>query len=359
VREKDELVDFSLWINDTQVELDKPVLNEPYWLGVEVEAGEEQFTLSAQMTVAGAYGGHERTVQTDRLVYHNVQEFYADVYASYAYGKEIVMDFAYFAEAGSYVQVKDLATGTAERVDNSYFSVSVEEGIYEYSYALYNSEGTPLTDVETVRFDTSYTASFDAFYPNPGEVLLTFNDDGTHNIYFDMRFSSENPEVYYEIYYEDTTHGISGVLKGNESVAVVENLPEATYAVRYKFWGELDGARYLLYEMSPSGTTGEFFAPNMGEVSYSGRTVQLKFYANTLLYGEITVTVNGKEYLVAVEDFTISEDYEYSYTLDADEEVTEVSVGFYGNNARLAYESVAEQIGEENIKGKVYKWLVL
>ena len=358
-REEDELLDFSLWINGTQLGIGTPALNEPYWLGVEVEAGQEQFTLSAQMTVAGAYGGYERTVQTESLVYQNAQEFYADVYASYTGGKEIVMDFAYFAEAGAYVEVTDLATGTAERVENSYFSVSVEEGIYEYSYALYDSGGTPLTEAETVRFDTSYTASFEATYPNPGDVLITFNDDGTHNIYFDMKFSSENPEVYYEIHYSDATHGINGVLKSNESVVVVEDLFRETYSLIYKFWGELDGVRYLLYQMSPSGATGEFYPPNMGVVSYSGSEVQLKFYANTMLDGEIKLTVNGKEYLVAVEELTALEEGGYTYTLDIGEEVTEASVGFYGNAARFTYESIAEQIGEENIKGKAYIWLVL
>lgn len=125
-----------------------------------------------------------------------------------------------------------------------------------YKYYLVDSESNAVSAEEEITIDLNVTGVYEFDYSNPGDVLKTFNSDGTHNIYMNTNFATEDSAIYYEIeYYSDS--GPSEFYHSREKIAQLLYLPGESYCLIYRVIKEVDGVLYELTEIVPSGTTGD------------------------------------------------------------------------------------------------------
>lgn len=98
---------------------------------------------------------------------------------------------------------------------------------------------------------------------NPSDSVVTYNDDGTVNIYRNVGFSSSDPNIYldtmlYETVYEDSTTGEIKYLNAVHSrttgtYSVMEDLIAYDYCPLYFINYDKDGVTYQMYKEMPSG----------------------------------------------------------------------------------------------------------
>lgn len=99
---------------------------------------------------------------------------------------------------------------------------------------------------------------------NPGDAVVTYNDDGTVNIYRKMNFSCENENVYYNAFiynsseydeFDDRTiyYGAYDII-GRDTYAVIEDIPMQNYIFIYYLMLDYQNVSYIMYTETPSGS---------------------------------------------------------------------------------------------------------
>lgn len=192
---------------------------------------------------------------------------------------------------------------------------------------------------------------------NPGDALVTYNDDGTINIYRDVNFSSENENVYYNAFIYSLSKEQDGDgpiaykrsydIIGRDRYAVIENIPMDTYFLIYYFMFDFDGVSYVMSTETPSGSV--YFPESFGNLEVTAENGSTTVNVQLTSYGRIDdrVTVNGVDYTYE----SNGELLEYiSLSLDGEVNVTSVTVYYncyYGN-----YDSISAGI---EIHGNLYK----
>ena len=127
-------------------------------------------------------------------------------------------------------------------------------GVITYTMYLSNDKGDILSNVVTVTVDTAVSAPSSGYYleaQNPGDVSITHNDDGTINMYIQTRFEAQDEDIYYQI----TLGGIRYISR--EPLARIEHIPDQSYALSYDVCIDINGIRYSIYSVTPSGMANE------------------------------------------------------------------------------------------------------
>ncbi|MBQ4108089.1 MAG: hypothetical protein IJC80_01670 [Clostridia bacterium] len=277
-----------------------------------------EFDLEATVTYEAPYGGNLRTVTAKRS-YKNELEFTDKAYYSFEYA-EAVFSFNY-SNADGYVLLRNESSATEEKLafGTYYYSLSSQTA---YTYALYSGDDQRLSEEKTVSFTPLDTKpSYDFNYLNPSDLLITYNDDGTINIYNDTKFSCDDPNVYYEIYYRSVSHEY--VCESWRPFVGCENLEFGSYSVEYRiFYSDESGAKYELQRIVPSGDVHPSINSYVRLNIPNSSTVIFEF--NDLIYnGDIIATVDGKEYVFTGDDIKPSEHSDkmlpYCYIITVDE----------------------------------------
>ncbi|MBR2944776.1 MAG: hypothetical protein IKC16_06795 [Clostridia bacterium] len=277
-----------------------------------------EFDLEATVTYEAPYGGNLRTVTAKRS-YKNELEFTDKAYYSFEYG-EAVFSFNY-SNADGYVLLRNESSATEEKLafGTYYYSLSSQTA---YTYALYSGDDQRLSEEKTVSFTPLDTKpSYDFNYLNPSDLLITYNDDGTINIYNDTKFSCDDPNVYYEIYYRSVSHEY--VCESRRPFVGCENLEYGSYSVEYRIiYSDESGAKYELQRIVPSGDVHPSINSYVRLNIPNSSTVIFEF--NDLIYnGDIIATVDGKEYVFTGDDIKPSEHSDnilpYCYIITVDE----------------------------------------
>ena len=128
------------------------------------------------------------------------------------------------------------------------------EGIITYTLYLSNDDGDILSNEVSITVDTSVLAPDVEYHfesQNPGNMGVTYNEDGTVNLYITTDFTSSSEDIYYQI----TLDGIRYTFR--EPVARIENIPDESYAVTYDVCVDIDGMQYSIYHTTPSGVANE------------------------------------------------------------------------------------------------------
>lgn len=112
---------------------------------------------------------------------------------------------------------------------------------------------------------------------NPGDALVTYNDDGTMNLYRKINFESDNPDIYYNafIYGSLSTDPDTGQMIysdcydiiGRDKYAIIEDIPMMSYIFIYYQMFDYQGVSYIMYSENPSGTVD--YVENIGYASMS------------------------------------------------------------------------------------------
>ena len=191
---------------------------------------------------------------------------------------------------------------------------------------------------------------------NPGDALITYNDDGTINMYRKTNFSCEDTRISLNAFiYETSSTGSDGKTiyqNGHDSIesngySIIEDIPSNMYIFNYYIYVDYENVRYISFMEYPSGTAGPSESIGSYEVSTASGENTIKVNISSYGYLDNRIVVNGVEYQFTT--YTSMTDSTASLTLP-EQEITSVKVYFteYGSS----YETVASEIP---IKGNKFK----
>lgn len=308
----------------------------------------QAFDVEAIVTFNGAYGGNPRTI-TARKQYVNQLEFYDKAYYSAIYN---TVEFKFIhSEINGYVLIKDKLNSTEEQITSSshYYSFT---GDCEYTYALYDQNGTMLTEEKSISFKNQTLPSEYSFNSlNPTDVVATTNDDNTINLYFDTGFNCDNPNVFYRII-------ISGlneyVFESRDRLAKFEGIPLDQYGLKFDivYLGE-SNEEYHIANLTPSGTIDTDNSPSVNYSLIDNKTLQVSFSMAIDVYGEFIVKINGRDYVCNASELVTDEYNHKRYlTLSVDEDISTIEITSYIKYI-TAYDYILTDFKDE-IKGTPY-----
>ena len=147
----------------------------------------------------------------------------------------------------------------------------------EITIGLYQKEGELILQKEPISIlslnEGSSLKPTDSYLnnPNPNDAYVTYNDDGTLNIYRDMYnmdklktdgLDAPPTNIYYDAYIYHAEYLDSGdTIKSNEfhnlsreRISKIEDIPTDTYIFEYGLLVENNGIMYKVYKETPSGT---------------------------------------------------------------------------------------------------------
>ena len=253
----------------------------------------------------------------------------------------------------------DITTGLAESYYLNTITPSsdinlVVQPLDESSNPVLQATTIHISSEEAKSIFESTTYSLNAV--NPGDALITYNDDGTINMYRKTNFSCEDTRISLNAFiYETSSTGEDGKTiyqNGHDSIesngySIIEDIPSKMYIFNYYIYLDYENVRYISKMEWPSGTAGPSESIGSYEVSTASGENTITVNISSVGYLENRIVVNGVEYQFTT--YTSMEDSTASLTLP-EEEITSVKVYFteYGSS----YETVASEIP---IKGNKFK----
>ena len=224
-----------------------------------------------------------------------------------------------------------------------------------------DKEGNPFGPASTYTVSqsnafTNYTVPF-MYCVNPGDAVVTYNDDGTINIYRKIDFSSDDSRIYYNAFiYNSSEIDADGRTVytgaydciGRDTYAVLENLPLQDYFFHYYTMFAYEGVDYIISMDWPSGGVIISENPGTAAVSQSGDSTTVQITISD--YGKIDdkILCDGTEYTYTT--YTGTHDTEPTLVIDGEETLSEVVIFFtdYDSN----YDAYSTEIV---LKGNRYR----
>ena len=93
-------------------------------------------------------------------------------------------------------------------------------------------------------------------YKNTGDVGITYNEDGTINIYVHTGFETIDNDMYYQITLFKDSETIGRYISRDPYVEIL-NLENTTYGIRYDVCKDIGDVQYSYRSVTPSGLIGE------------------------------------------------------------------------------------------------------
>jgi hypothetical protein len=171
-----------------------------------------------------------------------------------------------------------------------------------------NGQKTSTDFVAEVKTSVDVRPEFTFNYKNPGDVGITYNNDGTINTYIATDFQCDNPDVYYQV--------TLGDLKfiSRDQIFCGLNLPDETYSLTYDVCIDQNGVQYSLFTVSPSGTVNELRADSLISYEYMNTDFDLtlfvfSYYADRVDRDVVRiVSSTGEEIILTESNWVFNED---------------------------------------------------
>ena len=231
-----------------------------------------------------------------------------------------------------------------ENAMNVYYE---DEGEITYTLYLTNDDNETLSNTVSVTVDTAVTipkVEYEFNYLNPGEVGITYNDDGTINVYIYTGFTCADESVYSQI----TLGGVRYAFR--DAIARMENLPDTTYTLVYDICVDIDGIAYSIYNVAPSGTVNELTIVYSIDGTITDNALHLQFYSADMYYVDMSylrmVTSTGEERILTETDFVYNEEYDcYDVYVEFDELFDSVLLYVMANPNYLGVSDIQDYAG--------------
>ena len=278
------------------------------------------------------------------------------------YEKSAILEFNYhFIDENITIAVKDKETDEVVLMDLYSNGITLypdtSASIKEYSYYLSNIDGTAIENETTISIDyTEVTGEYNFNYINPSDAVVTYNDDGTINIYLGTTFETNDPDIYYSVVYTNFETGQTKEIYYTTSVAKYENAPFADYHISYCVYKKVNDIEYILKEIYVSGGI-EFtgYLNINGQITTEDNInykISYEFYDYMYQFDEnsFILIVDGINYTVDNTNVTYDQNnnsYIFTYILDF--EPTNVEASFMGTLHSENYDLI-----NEYIKGNKY-----
>ena len=223
----------------------------------------------------------------------------------------------------------------------------------ELSYPLYEEDARTAKDSSRYLFSAT----------NPYDNVVTYNDDGTYNIYRDTQFETDDPNFSYragictDVTYDELTYEISG-FEGylgevsKERVDRKENLSADMYVLVYDLLYQYQGVDYLFEQVMPSGTI-QPVCSDPGTVSYTRTASETTIHYSNSSYGYFSpiLLVDGIEYQFST--YTSPSDFTAELVLDQALDVTTVTI--YFSTYSSEYDNIASLIQMNGTRYRAYE----
>ena len=199
--------------------------------------------------------------------------------------------------------------------------------------------------------------------PNPGDAVVTYNDDGTINIYrmmipdeYGMDTVSGDERVYYNAFVQGFYLDSDGAVYtdgydviGRGKYAVIENIPNQNYFFIYYTMFDYNGVSYAMYAEMPSGSVENVYECGDAIVSYGdGNTIISLMVIKSGMIANY-ILVNGVEY--EFDSYSDESDTDLIVFFEGEAEVREVTILFTAQGYN--YDEYAAS-GEITMKGNKY-----
>lgn len=247
---------------------------------------------------------------------------------------------------------------TVPPTNEYYFDEVPMDTVSTLTVQVVDKEGNPFGEASTYTVSqsdafTNYTVPY-MFCVNPGDAVVTYNDDGTINIYRKIDFSSSDSRIYYNafIYNSSETDADGRTIYtgaydciGRDTYAVLENLPLQDYFFHYYIMFAYEGVDYIMNMDWPSGGVTVSENPGTATVSQSGGSTTVQITVHD--YGKIDnkILCDGTEYT-----YTGADDTEPTLVIDGEEAISDVVIFFTAYDAN--YDAYSTEIV---LKGSRYR----
>ena len=216
----------------------------------------------------------------------------------------------------------------------------------EVTYTMYLSNETNdiLSNEVSVTLNTAREIpelNYNMQYPFPSELSITYNDDGTINIYVPTGFESDDDGVYYQV-------SLNGMrYTSREPLLRAENIPDISYEIRYDVCIDIDGQQYSVFHMYHSGMANEAYFYFESDFMDNVLSMKLdKEYMHLDLSTVRLVSSAGEEIILTESDFTYNEVYStYDAVVEFTEYADEVVIYLMANPYYNGLEEIDGYIG--------------
>ena len=278
------------------------------------------------------------------------------------YSKSAILEFNYhFIDENITIAVKDKETDEVVLMDLYSNRITLypdaSASIKEYSYYLSNIDKTPIETETNVSIDcTEVTGEYNFNYINPSDAVVTYNDDGTINIYLGTTFETNDPNIYYSVVYTNFETGQTKEIYYTTSTAKYENAPFADYGISYSVYKNVNDVEHILKEVYVSGGI-EFtgYLNINGQITTEDNInykISYEFYEYKYQFDEnsFILIIDGINYAVDNTNVTYDQNnnsYIFTYILDF--KPTHIEASFKGALYSKNYDLIPE-----TIKGNKY-----
>lgn len=266
----------------------------------------------------------------------------------------------HFIDENTTLAVKNVTNGNIVMLEHSQEYVEIEldssTNLQEYTYYLSYIDGEVLGDESPISFELQeVNGDYNFQYVNPGDAIVTFNEDETINIYLNTIFESEDSTIYYLVRYTNYNDGTIYNIKYTESVAYLEDIPFSDYGIEYFVFKSVDGIEYQLKHVAVSGgielSLDDVLQYGLALDDYDNPYVYISYYQYYNL-SNFVLLVDDTEIPIPSSNIVINDSYcEIDYQLEyiPSKLVIQYEANF---NEQTMYETIASQ---KEIKGEQYK----
>ena len=368
--EQYNLINFDITYSDSTneiINIDEFIINEENVLKVKVPSFVSSMTINYEFQFLGNNGLNPRTISGTKT-YELTNEYYLNKkLVSNIYSPTAIFEFNYhFINEETTISVKDTANDEIITLDLYSNRITTypdsSDLLKEYTYYLSDLDGNAIDVIHSVSIDcTLVSGTYNFNYVNPGDALVTYNDDGTMNIYLDTVFETEDSDIYYSVVYTNFETGESEEVYYTTSCASFENIELSNYGIVYYVYKNVNDTVHILQEIAVSGGIELTYYLNMSgnittddNVNYN---INFEFYDYLYQFDEqsFILTINDVSYNIDSSSLVhdeINGCYIFTYTVDF--EPTNVTVTFQGSTTAKNYDQIA---GKVNIKGNKYTTL--
>ena len=345
------------------------LINQEMIINIPVLEYCSSFRLDYTLDLLGANGHNPRMITgTKEFVLESNYEL-VRVYADPSDFMRARFLFKYhFADQETTLAVKDVLSSNITTIyeGEDYIEVELDSSLeqQEFTYYLSSLDGSAKGSENSIVVNMAAVEGVYEFqYVNPGEAVVTFNEDDTMNIYLNTFFETEDVDIWYLVRYTDYNSGTTYDMKYTESVAYIEYIPFSNYGIEYFVYKTIDGIDYQLYNVSVSGgvevASTYTCEGNVSEDDLGNVSVFINYYDYYQINSESFVIIaDGNEYAVSADDVIHSEGmYTINYLLSSmpSELIVEYEESF---NEASMYELVSSKREVIGVQGKK-KYLVL
>lgn len=220
----------------------------------------------------------------------------------------------------------DLENPTEEYIYDGKIMVFYSENTaITYTLYLTNENGEILSNQVEITVDTAkeISADYTFHYVNPGDVVVTYNDDNTINAVVPLTFETENPDIYCKVVLGKYMYNC------NESMLIATGLENSAYSLSFYICTDIDGITYSFYSLTPSGMVNEMYISEGVYVEQNAKEVTVSLWEsmNFDLDSIVLISSRGEEISLTQSDFIYdSEYYEYKTTVTFENEFDFVTV---------------------------------